>query len=71
MYLQTIQKSMQHKWVTKFWGFDYEILYTLRRSNVMADALSRIQEPTVSVFMILTISQPLILTQLVFLLQIL
>lgn len=56
MYLQTIQKLMQHKWVTKFWGFDYEILYTPGHNNVMADALSRIQEPTVSVFMILTTS---------------
>ncbi|KAL0373214.1 UNVERIFIED_CONTAM: Retrovirus-related Pol polyprotein from transposon.6 [Sesamum calycinum] len=37
---QTIQTPAQHKWLSKLLGFDYEILYTLGKDNVVADALS-------------------------------
>ncbi|KAL0337636.1 UNVERIFIED_CONTAM: Retrovirus-related Pol polyprotein from transposon [Sesamum calycinum] len=38
---QTMQTPTQHKWLSKLLGFDYEILYTPWKGNVVADALSR------------------------------
>ena len=38
---QHISSLEQQKWVTKFFGYDYEIIYKKRKDNVVADALSR------------------------------
>lgn len=35
---------MQQKWLSKLMGFDYEIIYKSSKSNVAADALSRMKE---------------------------
>jgi len=41
---QTIQTSEQHRYLARLLGFDYTIQYRARRSNVVADALSRAME---------------------------
>lgn len=61
---QTIQTPAQHKWLAKLLGFDYEIIYTPGKSNVVADALSRVVETPEAVFTAISICQPLILDQL-------
>jgi hypothetical protein len=35
-----ISSPMQQKWVTKLFGYDYEIIYTKGKENFMVDALS-------------------------------
>jgi hypothetical protein len=37
---QFISSPEQQKWVTKIFGYDYEIFYKKGKDNVMADALS-------------------------------
>ncbi|GKC42238.1 ty3-gypsy retrotransposon protein [Tanacetum coccineum] len=43
---QTIQSPEQQKWVTKLLGYDFEVLYKLGRENTVADALSRVDIPS-------------------------
>jgi hypothetical protein len=38
---QRISSQEQQKWVTKLFGYDYEIIYKKGKDNVVADALSR------------------------------
>ena len=38
---QRISSQEQQKWVTKFFGYDYEIIYKKGKENVVVDALSR------------------------------
>jgi hypothetical protein len=38
---QCISSPEQQKWVTKLFGYDYEIIYKKRKDNVVVDALSR------------------------------
>jgi hypothetical protein len=40
----------QQKWVTKLFGYDYEIIYKKGKDNVVADALSRKYEDEGSLF---------------------
>jgi hypothetical protein len=37
---QRISSQEKKKWVTKLFGYDYEIIYKKGKDNVMADALS-------------------------------
>jgi hypothetical protein len=38
---QRISSPEQQKWVTKLFGYDYEIVYKKGKENVVVDALSR------------------------------
>ncbi|GKB98047.1 ty3-gypsy retrotransposon protein [Tanacetum coccineum] len=43
---QTIQTPEQQKWVTKLLGYDFEVFYKPGRENMVADALSRVDIPS-------------------------
>jgi hypothetical protein len=47
---QCISSLEQQKWVTKLFGYDYEIIYKKGKDNVVADALSRKYEDEGSLF---------------------
>jgi hypothetical protein len=47
---QHISFLNQQKWVTKLFGYDYEIIYKKGKDNVVADALSRKYEDEGSLF---------------------
>jgi len=47
---QHISSPEQQKWVTKLFGYDYEIIYKKGKDNVVADALSRKYEEEGSLF---------------------
>jgi hypothetical protein len=47
---QRISSQEQQKWVTKLFGYDYEIIYKKGKGNVVADALSREYEDEGSLF---------------------
>jgi hypothetical protein len=47
---QCISSPEQQKWVTKLFGYDYEIIYKKGKENVVADALSRKYEDEGSIF---------------------
>jgi hypothetical protein len=47
---QRISSQEQQKWVTKLFGYDYEIIYKKGKENVVADALSRKYENEGSLF---------------------
>ncbi|KAJ0494369.1 putative nucleotidyltransferase, Ribonuclease H [Helianthus annuus] len=43
---QKINTPLQHVWLSKMMGFDYEIVYKKGSDNLVADALSRVEGPT-------------------------
>jgi hypothetical protein len=47
---QHISSREQQKWVTKLFGYDYEIIYKKGKDNVVVDALSRKYEEEGSLF---------------------
>jgi hypothetical protein len=47
---QIISSLEQQKWVTKLFGYDYEIIYKKGKENVVLDALSRKYEEEGSLF---------------------
>jgi hypothetical protein len=47
---QHISSPEQQKWVTKLFGYDYEIIYKKGKDNVVADALSQKYEDERSIF---------------------
>jgi hypothetical protein len=47
---QRISSLEQQKWVTKLFGYDYEIIYKKGKENVVVDALSRKYEEDGSLF---------------------
>jgi hypothetical protein len=47
---QCISSPEQQKWVTKLFGYDYEIIYKKGKYNVVVDALSRKYEDNGSLF---------------------
>jgi hypothetical protein len=47
---QCISSPKQQKWVTKLFGYDYEIIYNKGKDNVVVDALSRKYEDDGSLF---------------------
>jgi hypothetical protein len=47
---QCISSPEQQKWVTKLFGYDYEIIYKKGKENVVVDALSRKYEDEGSLF---------------------
>ena len=47
---QRLSSLEQEKWVTKLFGYDYEIIYKKGKDNVVADALSRKYEDEGSPF---------------------
>jgi hypothetical protein len=47
---QSISSQEQKKWVTKLFGYHYEIIYKKGNDNVMVDALSRKYEDEGSLF---------------------
>jgi hypothetical protein len=47
---QRLSSLEQHKWVTKLFGYEYEIIYKKIKDNVVVDALSKKYEDEPSLF---------------------
>jgi hypothetical protein len=47
---QRISSPKQQKWVTKLYGYDYEIIYKKGKENVVVDSLSQKYEEEGSLF---------------------
>lgn len=48
-----VQTLDQHYYVIKLLGYDYTINYKPGKSNVVADALSRCDEPTLAFYLVI------------------
>ena len=51
---QAVQTPEQHRYLSRLLGYDYSIRYRSGRTNVVADALSRVAEPPTASFFILS-----------------
>ena len=54
---QAIQTPEQHRYLVQLLGFDYTILYRAGRNNVIADALSRVNEEETAEFFLISMPQ--------------
>lgn len=54
---QTVQTPEQHRYLARLLGYDFTIQYRAGRANVVADALSRIEEETPASFLLLSMPQ--------------
>ena len=52
---QVIQTPEQQKYLARLMGYDYNIQYRSGNSNVVANALSRVPEPTSEIFLLLSV----------------
>ena len=55
---QRLSSKEKQKWVTKMFGYDFEIIYKKRKQNVVVDALSRKDEDVEALFCAISIIQP-------------
>jgi hypothetical protein len=55
---QRLSSEEQQKWVTKILGYDFEIIYKKGKKNVVADALSRMDEDVEAFLCAISIIQP-------------
>jgi len=55
---QIFSSEEQQKWVTNMLGYDFEIIYKIRKQNVVADALSRRDEDVEALLCVISIIQP-------------
>ncbi|KAF8392867.1 hypothetical protein HHK36_021106 [Tetracentron sinense] len=60
MLQQRITTPLQHKWLTKLMGYDFDLNYCSGKENIVADALSRQHENTTQMIsMLMAISMPI------------
>jgi len=55
---QRLSFEEQQKWVTKIFGYDFEIMYKQGKKNVVANALSRRNEDVEALLYAISIIQP-------------
>lgn len=63
MLKQKISTPLQHTWLAKLLGFDYEIVYKAGRENIVAHALSRLPETTQLATITISCMPPVLLAQ--------
>ena len=61
---QVVQTSEQQFYLAKLLGYDYDIQYKAGTSNIVADSLSRRDEPSSGQYLVLSIPHPEFITQL-------
>jgi len=54
---QTVQTPEQHRYLARLLGYDFMIQYRAGRANVVADALSQIEEESPASFSLLSMPQ--------------
>ena len=54
---QRLSSEEKQKWVTKMWGYEFEIIYKKGKLNVVVDALSRKDEEVEALLCVISIIQ--------------